>query len=789
MNPLVLLFILILLCILALVWMWLVKRLTQQRAQMDRRLSGMPETNTSLKTPHPLDPVSTPESAPAEPASSAAASSTPTTVDASSATEDAALSAVPNHQAAAPNGARRSILPAKAFSLDARLFLLALLVFVLTRFIGLDRWPVYFFTDEAVQTVQAANLVQHGFHDAKGTLFPTYFANGTYLNLSVSVYAQVIPYLLFGYSEFITRAVSALIALSGVAAVGLMLRDIFKIRFWWAGALLLTITPAWFLHSRTAFETAIGTAFYAWFLYFYLLYRYRSPRYIFAAVIFGALSFYAYSPAQVVVVLSGLLLLLSDFRFHWQTLRSRPWIILAAAVLLVSVALPYLRFQAEHPAESYYHLRILNSYWLQNDLTPAQKIEQFWQQYTYAISPAYWYSPTNDSDLIRHIMKGYGNLLLITLPFALIGLALCIRKIKSAAHRVTLIATAVTPIGSALVQPVQVYRELAFVVPTALMTALGLVFVLAWPLKRINYRWLAMGCWAILSATGAAMTYDALVNGPFWYNNYGLYGLQYGGPQIFEAARDYLQHSPNTQILVSPTWANGTDLLMNFFMPNEWRVQMGNIDAFKYSQLPLPENLLFIMTADEYRHTLDDPKFTDLRQARPPLQYPDGTDGFYFVQLHYSPQAAAIFAAEKAARRQPVKENWTIDGETVGTVHSQFGAGEIKNLFDGDAFTLIRTLVDNPFYIELTFPQPHPFTGVTVTTGTMDFNLTVKTFTAENAAPQVYSQTYTGRGADPTVTLKFDPLPGMVHKIRIEVKDIKAGEEAKIHVREIVLNR
>src|SRR3972149_2333866 len=44
-------------------------------------------------------------------------------------------------------------------SLDTRLFLLALLVFLLTRLIGLDSFPVYFFTDEAIQTVQAANLV------------------------------------------------------------------------------------------------------------------------------------------------------------------------------------------------------------------------------------------------------------------------------------------------------------------------------------------------------------------------------------------------------------------------------------------------------------------------------------------------------------------------------------------------------------------------------------------------------------------------------------------------------
>ena len=84
-----------------------------------------------------------------------------------------------------------------------------------------------FFSDEANQTVQAANLFNNGFHDRVGLLFPTYSQNGFYFNLSVSVYAQVLPYVFFGYSVFVTRAVSVLFALSGAAAVGLTLKHIF----------------------------------------------------------------------------------------------------------------------------------------------------------------------------------------------------------------------------------------------------------------------------------------------------------------------------------------------------------------------------------------------------------------------------------------------------------------------------------------------------------------------------------------------------------------------------------
>ncbi len=155
-------------------------------------------------------------------------------------------------------------------SLDTVLFIAAALVFLITRLVALDRWPIYFFTDEAVNAVRASELLSHGLRDNAGVFLPTYFENEFYLSLSTSVYAQVIPVALFGFSVFATRATVVLISLSGTLAVGLILRDILKLRFWWIGPLLLAITPAWFLHTRTAFENPIWVACYAWFLYFYL---------------------------------------------------------------------------------------------------------------------------------------------------------------------------------------------------------------------------------------------------------------------------------------------------------------------------------------------------------------------------------------------------------------------------------------------------------------------------------------------------------------------------------------
>lgn len=201
--------------------------------------------------------------------------------------------------------------------LETSLFVAALLIYLAVRLIGLTSFPIYFFTDEAVQAVMAEDFVQNGLKNYNAELLPTYFNKDPTYNLSsVSVYAQVIPYLLFGKSVYVTRAVSVLISVLGALAVGLILRDIFKLRYWWCGVLLLSIAPAWFLHSRTAFETVEMTAFYAGFLYFYLRYRYISPRALYGALVLGALVFYTYSPGQLIIVLTGVFLFFSDLRYH-----------------------------------------------------------------------------------------------------------------------------------------------------------------------------------------------------------------------------------------------------------------------------------------------------------------------------------------------------------------------------------------------------------------------------------------------------------------------------------------
>jgi hypothetical protein len=193
------------------------------------------------------------------------------------------------------------------------------------------------------------------------------------------------------------------------------------------------------------------------------------------------------------------------------------------------------------------------------------------------------------------------------------------------------------------------------------------------------------------------------------------------------------------------------------------------------------------MPPEEYDQVVTSPKFADIRVEKT-LPWPDGRPGFYFVRLRYSDMADQIFAEEEAARRRPVEETAVINGETVQVLHSRFDGGSLPDLFDGDTFTLVRTQAANPVLLELTFPTPHRFTGVTLTTGSFDIDLIVRLYADEDAEPVVYQQSYFGLPPDPTVELTFENPPDQVMKVRFEIRSINDAETAKVHVREVTLH-
>ncbi len=730
-------------------------------------------------------------------------------------------------------------------------FVAALLVYTATRLIGLVEFPIYFFSDEAIQAVSAAELLRDQFRNSDGLLWPPYFKNYAVWNLSLSVYLQLLPVRLFGMSVFVTRLVSVWVGLLGVAAVAGALRQVFRARGWYLSVLVLAATPAWFIHSRTAFETAEMVAFYALFLYSYLLYRTRPHHpwpYAFAALLFAAAAFYSYSNGQAIIGLLGLALLVVDAPYHWRValgererrgegekgtkgdgerpLSASPHLplsisplllFLAAAILL---AYPYVRFRAAYPTDLSYHLRSLDSYWF-HDAPPADKLAQFADRYAYGLSPAYWFR-ANDHDLIRHRFGPVAHMRPVFLPFLLIGLAVAVirgareqgsRSLSPAplppcssalpaAYRAVLLALLAAPVGAALVN-VAVTRVLSVVVPVTLLVGIGV----DWVLRQIEIgRWgdgeikqrqspnlpisqsLNLAFFLLLTLMSLGTLRYALSDGPRWFEDYTLGGMQYGAAQLFPLIEQRLAADPTTTILLSPDWANGTDMFPRFFLSadDQRRVRTLNVDAFLSEQRPLDDTMLFIMLPAEVERATQSGKFGAVT-VEETIAYPNGQPGFLLARMAYVEGVEAVFAAELAALRRPVSESLALDDGVVNVTHTRFEAGQLADLFDGDTFTLVRHIAANPVRYEFVFEEPRPVSGLAADLGTMDAALTV-TLTPPPGAPgeaATYTADFIGLGRDPHVEMPFPDPPPLVGSMTLEIRDLNAGEDVKIHVREL----
>lgn len=659
-----------------------------------------------------------------------------------------------------------------------------LVLYAITRFLGLERYPIYFFCDEAIQANLARDLLNHGLRNSEGVLLPPYFYNAEKWSLSLSVYIQLISSALFGQpSIFSTRATSVVVSSLALLAVAISLRVVFQSRFWWVGPLSLTMAPAWFIHSRTAFETVMMVAFYACFLCCYLLYRTRSPSWIFPSLIFGAATFYAYANGQGVMLVSGLLLLLVDLRYH---LRQGWRLLSGASGTLILLTLPLVRFRQLEPEAMENHLRVVESYWLDN-LPLQQKLVTFAQTYWLGLSPGYWFWP-NPVDFERHRIPDMGHLPLVLLPFFLVGLGLCVVKLRSPTHRVILIAMLAAPFSSALAT-ISIARVLAMVVPAALLISLGMEACYRWVARWVRYSVVAWTTSLLMSLFALLLLRGALLAGPTWFTNYGLHGMQYGAAQVFgEVIPEIVARQPTSQILVSSTWTNNPNALVGFFLNAQQaaQVRLADVNAFLHYQQELdPQQQIFIMPFYEYDAAVASGKFV-LEPPERIIRYPDGSPGFYVVRMRYVENVEAIFAAERIARAQLVETPMDLAGPVV-VAHSQLDIGTPQAIFDGDPHTLMRGFEANPLVIELRFAQPRSFSGINLTITSMDLDLRVVALPATGGQPIATSQSYRNLESDPTVHLSLPGGSQEVQSLRIEITQIGVGEIAHVHVREVQL--
>ncbi len=261
--------------------------------------------------------------------------------------------------------------------------------------------------------------------------------------------------------------------------------------------------------------------------------------------------------------------------------------------------------------------------------------------------------------------------------------------------------------------------------------------------------------------------------------------MQYGAPQLFRIIPQILDTQPDTRIFLSSTWANNPNAFADYYLDADQRkrFEFSTIDGWMLNKQELDRSMLFVMPANEYGLAQASDKFL----IEPPeyvLRYPDDSPGFYFVRLQYRPDADTIFAAERAARAQPVEEQITLDGRPVTVRYSRIDSGSLPDLFDDNPNSLMRGLEANPFVIELYFAQPRTVASVELHVATMArFDVRVSAAPADGTTPRNALASFSNLEADPRVEVAIPGGAQLLSKLRIEIQDYEQTEQAHIHVR------
>lgn len=205
------------------------------------------------------------------------------------------------------------------FSIKQHYLLLALIIFIflLTRLYKISEIPPSLYWDEASIGYNAYAIVQTG-RDEWGDFLPLHFRAFGEFKLPVYIYATAIFVKIFGLNESSVRIPSVLFSLGVVILTYVLARKLtgnLAIGLW--SSFFVTISPWFFIFSRTGYEATAGLMFYLLAVYLFL-FTSKKGIFLFLSTISFILSAYSYNSFRVIIPPTILTLLILE----WHNLRT-----------------------------------------------------------------------------------------------------------------------------------------------------------------------------------------------------------------------------------------------------------------------------------------------------------------------------------------------------------------------------------------------------------------------------------------------------------------------------------
>jgi hypothetical protein len=480
-----------------------------------------------------------------------------------------------------------------------RLALLAVVILATAlRVYQLKDLPAGLFCDEAGLGFNAHTIASAGM-DENGNHFPLYFWSfGVSYKNPVYIYAAAIPVKLLGLDEFSIRLTSALFGIGTVIAIFFLGRALFTP---WVGlfaALFLTLCP-WHLHfSRIAFEL-ISFPFLFVIALTNLVRFTQGQRRLGRAMFFFGMCIYAYAIANMFVPLFLVgfsLLYLPDLLRRWRET------LLAFGVLLLTLA-PAGVFAYNHQQLfTQYFRNTTNLHQGEDVRTQAERFLRYYQEF---FSRSFLLE--NGDPIGRHSVRGFGELLPISIPLAIFGAVVCLVR-RDRASKLALWWLACYPVAPSLMTEIpSASRGIIGAPAFCLLAGIGLaaaLYILGW---LARWRPLALAVQtAALGAAGYFATIEMTKYLHAYFVDYPKYsaptygGFQYGYRDVIQ----YMESERKNYDLLGMTAVevNQPQIFPLFYNrpdPHEWakRHELGYmiLDPAEYSRYAMNQRVLYAL--------------------------------------------------------------------------------------------------------------------------------------------------------------------------------------------------
>lgn len=192
------------------------------------------------------------------------------------------------------------------------LLILICIFFLATRIYKISEVPPSLYWDEASIGYNAYSIAQTG-RDEWGKFLPIHFRAFGEFKLPVYIYSDVPFVKIFGLNEFSVRIPAVLFSLGVIVITFFLAKKVTgsaSAGLW--SSFFITISPWFFIFSRTGFEATAGLMFYILGIYFFL--NCLKNYFIFFSVLSFILSIYSYNSFRIISSITLIFFFLILFR-------------------------------------------------------------------------------------------------------------------------------------------------------------------------------------------------------------------------------------------------------------------------------------------------------------------------------------------------------------------------------------------------------------------------------------------------------------------------------------------